>query len=296
MRWNGLEIHLICDGVVYVDAGGPFGLVPRPLYQRYFQPEADNTVPMVLLSLLVRDGERVVLVDTGLGEKMGEQEAAAWRLERPGGGLLPGLKALGIEPQDVDLVVNTHLHSDHCGGNTRPGRGGAVPTFPRATYLVQRVEWAQASHPDVRTRNTYLAANFRPLEERGQLRLLHGGMSITSHLRLVPTPGHTPGHQSLILQSEDHWAMFVGDMASYAVHMERPAWVTAFDIDPLANLETKARWRRWAQQRGAWLFFEHDPFLPVARFVQRGEKWRLQAVEEAQTLIAGLPTLPRPGG
>jgi glyoxylase-like metal-dependent hydrolase (beta-lactamase superfamily II) len=296
MRWNGLDIALISDGIVHVDAGGPFGLVPRALYGRYFQPDAQNRVPMILLSLLIREDGRVILVDTGLGDKMSDEEASLWHLQRQGGGLLDGLKRLGLNPEDVDLVVNTHLHADHCGGNTRKGTVGLVPTFAHATYLVQRVEWSQARNPDVRTRNTYLGSNIQPLEEAGQLRLLHGETELTPHVRLVPTPGHTAGHQSVILRGEERWAMFVGDLASYAVHMERPAWVTAFDVDPLGNLETKARWRRWAQQQGAWLFFEHDPYRPVARFVRRGDSWRLEPVAEAEALIASLPTPPPPGG
>jgi glyoxylase-like metal-dependent hydrolase (beta-lactamase superfamily II) len=174
-------------------------------------------------------------------------------------------------------VVNTHLHADHCSGNTRLQDGQLVPVFPRATYLVQRLEWAEAVNPDARTRGTYFGENYMPLLETGQLELLHGEIELTDQVRLVVTPGHTRGHQSVVLESGAWHGLYLGDMASYAVHFEREGWVTAYDVLPLESVATKARWQSWAAEHDAWLFFEHDPAIPIGRLESQGGRRRVVA-------------------
>ena len=290
MKIGDLEIHLVRDGLVHVDAGGPFGLVPRPLYQKAFPPGADNTIPMSLSCMVVRSRGQTILVDTGLGGKLTEEARERWRLERPGGGLLADLSGLGIAPEDVDLVVNTHLHADHCGGNTVGSAGSVEPVFPRATYLVQRIEWAEAAQPDARTQGTYLSENFEPLLRSGRLRLLHGDTVIDDQVRCVVTPGHTRGHQCVVLESGSWCGIFLADLASYAVHFEQLSWMTAYDVDPLETLRTKARWREWAADRKAWLFFEHDAGMPVGRLERQGKSYRVVAEPDAAELSDSLPT------
>lgn len=296
MKIGDLEIHLLTDGVVHVDAGGAFGLVPRALYGRYFEPDEDNLIPQTLTCMLVRSEGKNILIDTGLGDKLSDKERALWRLERKHGGLLDGLTHHGLSPEDIDVVIDTHLHSDHCGGNTGSEAGEPSLRFPQATYVVQRIEWAQASHPDARTRGTYRAENFEPVLRRGRLKLLHGDVIISRHVRCVATPGHTRGHQSIVLSSGDWRGLFVADMASYAVHMERTAWLTAYDVLPLENIRTKERWQQWAIERGAWMFFQHEPFTPVAQLVPQDGGIQLQPVEAAEALIAEIPIRPPHGG
>jgi glyoxylase-like metal-dependent hydrolase (beta-lactamase superfamily II) len=296
VKIGDLEIHLVSDGLVHVDAGGPFGLVPRSLYQRTFPPDSDNTIPMSLTCLVVRSHGRTILVDTGLGDKLPEEARRRWRLERPQGGLVAQLQRLGIAPEDIDLVVDTHLHADHCGGNTGGTAGSVEAVFPRATYLVQRIEWAEASRPDARTQGTYVADNYQPLLRAGRLQLLHGDTAIDDQVRCVVTPGHTRGHQCVVLESGDWCGVFLADLASYAVHFERLSWMTAYDIDPLETLRTKSVWRDWAAARGAWLFFEHDAGLPVGRLERDGRGYRVNAVAEAAPLTESLPTRPPPPG
>lgn len=290
MQIGELEFHIVNDGRVEVDAGGPFGLVPRSLYRKYFDPTEGNLVPMVLNCILVRSRGKIILIDTGLGDKLSEDESAGWHLTRAEGGLLRELERYGVAPQDVDVVINTHLHADHCGGNTRRDRAAAAPTFPKATYLVQRIEWAEASHADARTRGTYHAENFTPVMSKGQLQVLHGDFDVTDEVSCVVTPGHTRGHQSVVLRSGSWRGLYVGDMASYAVHFMRTAWLTAYDVLPVENIATKERWQQWALAKGAWLFFEHDPYKPVARLVQRETRRELEPIELSVGATSGLPT------
>lgn len=289
MRIGDLEIHLLSDGVVYADAGGPFGLIPKGLYEGYLPPRADNTVPIHLTCMLVRSRGKNILIDTGLGEKLPPEEIDRWGLIRPSGTLLEGLARLGVQAQDVDVVLNTHLHADHCSGNTRRRSGRLEAAFPNAEYWVQRIEWAQASHPDERTRGTYHADNFAPLVAAGRLRLLHGDARVTEHVACRVTPGHTRGHQSIALQCGDWHGLYVGDMATYAVHMAKAAWLTAFDVLPLENIRTKKYWQRWALENEAWLFFEHDPYTAVGRLREGAHGLMIEPVEQAAQLTADLP-------
>jgi glyoxylase-like metal-dependent hydrolase (beta-lactamase superfamily II) len=290
MQIGDIEIYLVSDGTVWVDPGGPFGLVPRLLYEGIVQPDDRNLVPETLTCLLVISEGKRILVDTGLGSKLDEKTAGRWGLERPGGGLVDGLARIGIDPEAIEVVICTHLHSDHCGGNTYFEGEELLPTFPNAEYFVQRMEWADASHPDARTRGTYFAENYAPLIADGRLRLLHGDKHITSHVECVVTPGHTRGHQAVLLKSGDWRGLFVSDMATYSIHMARTSWVTAFDVEPLENIATKQRWQRWALENDAWLFFFHDPEKPVARLVEDGGRLEIVRVDEAQPITDSLPT------
>jgi glyoxylase-like metal-dependent hydrolase (beta-lactamase superfamily II) len=284
-----MEIDLISDGTVRVDAGGPFGLVPRALYSKHLPPDEANRLPMALNCMLIRTADATILVDTGLGEKMDESARAMWGLDRTAGGLLDQLDRKGVQAEEVDLVLNTHLHADHCGGNTCSVAGSLRATFPRAEYWVQRVEWADAMHADARTRSTYLQDNFVPLMEAGRLRLLHGETQVSENIRCVPTPGHTRGHQSIVVEHGDWRAIFVADMATFAIHMARTAWLTAYDVMPLENVRTKELWQAWAVQNQAWLIFQHDIRMPIARLTRPDRRLELHPVEEAAGLTADLP-------
>lgn len=293
MQIGDLECFIVNDGQVMVDAGGTFGLVPRTLYEREWTPDDQNHIPMVLQCLFVRSEGKSILIDTGLGDKLTPKGVERWGLTREDGGLIEALQRIGVGVEDVDIVINTHLHSDHCGGNTSMSDGEPTPTFPNATYWVQHMEWADASHPDARTRGTYFPENFTPLFRAGRLRLLHGDTQVTRHVRCVMTPGHTRGHQSVMLSSGGWDGLYVADMASYAVHMQRASWLTAYDVLPLENVRTKRRWQHWAVERQAWLFFEHDRKLPVAQLVEDGKRLKLVAPEGSDKLTAPPPT-PRP--
>jgi glyoxylase-like metal-dependent hydrolase (beta-lactamase superfamily II) len=267
-----IEIHLVSDGIVHADGGGAFGLVPRAIWSKILEPDEDNLIPMALTCLLVRVDGKTIVVETGIGTKNEELNARLWRIKRPEGTLLEGLARHDVAPEDVDLVINTHLHSDHCAGNTSLVDGELVPTFPNAEYWVQRLEYADAAHPNERTRNTYFTEHYRPLYESGQMRLLNGDTPVVPGMRCVVTRGHTRAHQSIVFEQGDETVLFTADMATFSVHFERLAWVTAFDVEPLENIETKRVWRRWAAERDALVIFAHDPKVPAARLREKPDK------------------------
>ncbi len=275
LQVGDIRIHFINDGDTKVDPGGAFGLVPRSLWSRYFEPDEEHLIPMIGMCLLVQvDGHNIV-VDTGLGTKLNDKLKARWRLSRPNGDLLVALARLGVAAEDVDMVVNTHLHSDHCSGNTVFKDGSVVAVFPNAEYVVQRDEYEDALRPNERTRATYFPINYAPLHESGHLRLLDGDSELATGVFGVVTPGHTPGHMSVRFESNGKYAIYLCDMASYAVHFERAAWMTAYDVEPLKTLRTKRRWQKWALGTGAAIIFPHDPKRPVGRLV-KDEEGRLK--------------------
>jgi glyoxylase-like metal-dependent hydrolase (beta-lactamase superfamily II) len=277
------EIHLVSDGQVMVDGGGPFGLIPRKLWGRTLKPTDDNLVPMALTCMLVKVGGKNILIDTGLGtNRLDERALSHWQLTRPHGSVMDGLARLGIAPDDIDLVLNTHLHSDHCTGNTFYDEDGAPqPSFPNAQHYVHQIEYDDATHPNERTRATYFADSYVPLVESGQMTILdEDEAEILPGIRMVRTPGHTPGHMSVVLESNGEHGLFVCDMASFAVHFERLAWIAAYDLEPLITMESKRKWRKWAIEHDALLFLVHDSQIPVARLVEdENGKPRMQAVE-----------------
>lgn len=276
MRIGDAELFPVSDGSAWVDGGSMYGLVPRVLWERVTPPDSLNRVPMALTCLLIRSCGKTILVDTGYGGKLPEKRQEILGLVRQPG--LPGaLGALGLAPADVDVVINTHLHSDHCGGNTTLVDGSPQPTYPRAEYWVQRLEWADALFPNERTRATYLPENLRAIEP--QLRLLDGDTRVTSEVRCVVTRGHTRAHQSVIVESGGQTAIYLGDLAPYAVHIERLAWIAANDVEPLEALETKRSVRRLALERDALLVFEHDARIVAGRLYKQGNQASLLPVE-----------------
>lgn len=282
LQLGDLKIHLIMDCHSLIDPGGAFGLVPRMLWSQYFTPTEDHLIPMTYNCLYVETGDHKIVIDNGFGTKMNDKEMARWQLTRPDGDLVTQLAAMGVHAEDITLMIDTHLHSDHCSGNTKIAEDGEtlLPTFPNAEYVVQRREYEDAMHPNERTRATYFPYNYEPLVKSGQMRLLDGDTDLAPGIRGMVTPGHTPAHMSIRFESKGQHAAFLCDLASYAVHFERLGWMTAYDVEPLRTLETKREWQKWALETNAVVIFPHDPYRPAGRLTQdeRG-RMSLETVE-----------------
>jgi glyoxylase-like metal-dependent hydrolase (beta-lactamase superfamily II) len=269
IKVGDIDITILNESTIRSDTGGLFGLVPKVLWSRYYQPEDDGLLIVPHHCLLVRASGKTILVDTGNGTKLSERQCERLGLERPEGNLVEALARHGVEPEAVDLVINTHLHGDHCGGNTRFDENGqVVPTFPNAEYQVQRLEYADAAFPNERTRGTYFSENFAPLYESGQMRLLDGETEVVPGVRCVITPGHTRAHMSLVFERGGQAAFYPADLAMLAVHFEKLAWIPAYDVEPLVSLESKRYWQQWVREHDALLIFNHDGKIPVGRYIE----------------------------
>ncbi|RLT41561.1 MAG: MBL fold metallo-hydrolase [Chloroflexi bacterium] len=272
---GGVDLAVVNDGSFWYDAGAVFGIVPRVMWEPQAPPMDERyRIPLGLNCLLLRSRGKTVLIETGVGAKPGDRDVATPAAE---GTLLTSLAAIGVAPADIDIVVNTHLHFDHCGWNTsveagHEGEERFVPTFPNATYYVSAAEWRDATHPNERTRATYFARNLDPIADR--LHLIEGEQAITDELIFVPAPGHTEGHSSVVIRSGQEWGVYFGDMAQHRVQLERTAWVSSLDVLPLVSMETKRRLMDECVEAGALIVTTHGPYPGVGRMTRTPEGYR----------------------
>ena len=263
-----IEVYLFNDATTFMDPGGLFGLVPRVLWSRRYSADERHLIKTATHNLLIRVAGKNIIVDTGFGNCLSDSQRRFLHIDEHDGAHR-SLAALGIAAAEIDIVVDTHLHDDHCTGNFRlDADGSRAPAFPNAEYLVQRREYEDANNLNERTRGTYRLSNYVPLHESGQLRLLDGDAEIVPGVSAIVTPGHTPGHMSVRIECGGEQAAFLCDMASLAVHFERLAWMSAFDVEPLVTLESKRRWQKWALETNALLIFPHDAATPAGRLTQ----------------------------
>ncbi|MBI4673158.1 MAG: MBL fold metallo-hydrolase [Chloroflexi bacterium] len=274
MRLGNIELFVVSDGFVRMDGGGMFGVVPRVLWEKILAPDEFNRVKTALNCLVIVTREKTILVDTGLGAKLTAKQEQ--NFARKGGAkLLTNLARIGFLPEDIDLVVNTHLHADHAGGNTKRIGQEIVATFPNAEYWIQRQEYLDASFPNERTKATYFADNFIPLE---RVCFLNGDTQVTAEVRTIVTPGHTRAHQVVVVESKGEKAMFLGDVAGRTVYLERLAWVPAYDIEPMVSIETKRHIREWAYEENMLLVFQHDAVMTLGRLRKVGKDFKVERV------------------
>lgn len=238
-----------------------FGVVPRTLWQRRAESDEANRIPLGLNCLLVRAGGKNVLIDTGCGDKYSEKEVRIYRIEHDTT-LLAEVRRFGLTPEDIDIVINTHLHFDHCGGNTSLADGEVVPTFPNATYYVQRREFDDANNPNERTRATYFPHNWIPVVDRGRFMVLDEDREIVPGISVVNTPGHTLGHQSVMITSGGRTLFYIADLCPTSAHVSLP-WIMGYDLFPLTTLETRKKIYSQAVQEEWLLFLEHEPGNPT---------------------------------
>ena len=200
------RVHAIQAGGQKLDGGAMFGVVPKPLWERRIPPDARNRIQLGMRCLLVEHESGLVLIDNGAGNKENEKFHDIYGVENAGADgatqLEDGLRQLGVSPNDISLVIDTHLHFDHAGGNTRRNEAGqVVPSFPNARYVVQRGEYEYATHTNERTAGSYFNHNFVPILDAQRFDFVDGEREIVNGIFGMPTPGHTPHHQSVRLEN-----------------------------------------------------------------------------------------------
>lgn len=277
MRLGSAELNLVSDGVFRMDGGTIYGVVPKAIWGQLQPADRKNRVEAGLNCLLIRTGGKNVLVDTGLGTKHRPKARSIFRMRA--GKLVSSLAQIGLQPSDIDLVVLTHLHFDHAGGCTRFNRQNQLePVFPRATHLVQRQDWIEATQTNERTRSAYLPEDFLPLEEAQQLELLDGDAELLPGLWVRRTGGHTAGHQIVCIESGGKQAACFGDVLP-TMHQLPVHYMTSFDLEPLETLAAKRRWLAQAEQEGWLLIFGHGTDQKAGRLVRHEGRLTLSLVD-----------------
>jgi methylmalonyl-CoA epimerase len=258
-----LELVSLNDGFFALDGGSMFGTIPKPLWERQAAPDARNRIPLAMRPLLVR-GARTMIIDAGLGDKENDKFREIYAVDRRRN-LDQSLADAGVSPEDIDIVLATHLHFDHAGGFTvRDASGRLKPRFPRAQYIVRRGEWHDATHTHERNRASYLADNFVPLAEAGVVQFVDEDTTIMPGVRVRRTGGHTREHQMVAIESGGQRAAFVADLLPTKAHLP-PAWVMGFDLYPVESLEAKKAFVQDAIAHETLVFLEHDPSIAAAR-------------------------------
>jgi four helix bundle protein len=281
MRLGEFELHSISDGDFWLDGGSMYGVVPKVLWNKLTPADGENRIKLSLNCLLIKTPEKMVLVDTGLGDKFSKRLKAIYKTERSRN-VHTSLAALRIEPSDIDFVINTHLHFDHCGGNTIKENGKYVPAFPNAKYIIQKDEWSNANQPNEKTTSSYRPDDFLPLEEAGQLQLIEGDYDVIPGIKTIVTRGHTLGHQSVLITSEGNHAFYLGDLIPMTYHLKIP-YVTGFDLYPVELLDTKKGILNRAVLEKWLLIFEHDPDIVFAHITKDAGVVKLVPVEDGNT-------------
>ena len=258
---GGVRVRTVDAGRLKLDGGAMFGVVPKPLWTRQIPADERNRIPLAMRCLLVETGGEVVLVDTGLGNKEDDKFQEIYGIRNAGRPtrLEDSLREAGVEPEDVDVIICTHLHFDHAGGSTMLCDDGATrPSFSRARHLVRRGEWEFAHETNERVRASYLPTSFAPLAEAGVLEFVDEDVEVVPGISVVRTPGHTPYHQSVIVRTGGHTVFYPADLAPTNAHLRLP-WIMGYDVEPLVTLESKRTWLTRAGAENWHIVLCHDP-------------------------------------
>jgi glyoxylase-like metal-dependent hydrolase (beta-lactamase superfamily II) len=282
-------VHALQAGGQKLDGGAMFGVVPKPLWERRIVPDERNRIPLGMRCLLVEHDAGLVLVDTGAGNKENAKFHDIYGLENRGAeqrgaagdegfartALEDAIAAAGHRLSDVALVINTHLHFDHAGGDTYVDAAGMVrASFPKARYVVQKGEHHWATHTNERTGASYFDRNWEPIREAGRFDLIEGEREIVPGISVIMTPGHVPFHQSVLVDGGSEIACFLGDVCPTSAHLPLP-WIMGYDVEPLVTMEAK-RWLLERAEAERWLLvFEHDAAVAWGRVRHDGKAYAL---------------------
>jgi methylmalonyl-CoA epimerase len=268
---GNFELISVSDGFFRLDGGSMFGVVPKTMWAPVAPPDDRNRILLSMRPLVIR-GARTMIVDAGMGDKESERFHQIYGVERAPNHLDRSLAEAGLAPDDIDIVLASHLHFDHAGGFTdRDAAGRLRPHFPRAQYVVRRGEWEDAMHPSARTRASYLVDNYAPLADAGVLQLVDEDQTIMPGVRVRRTGGHTPHHQMIIIESSGKTAAFVADLMPTTAHLP-DVWVMGYDLFPMESMAAKQQFVKEAIEQNVLVFFEHDPVLAAGYLREEGGK------------------------
>jgi glyoxylase-like metal-dependent hydrolase (beta-lactamase superfamily II) len=279
MQFGDYRVEIVPDTEFRLDGGAMFGVVPRNLWSKVCPPDDQNRIRMNLNCFLVDTGAERILIETGIGEKWSGKQSTMYGINRERT-LADSIRSVaGMEPKEITIVINTHLHFDHAGGNTVFNEDGKpVPAFPNARYLVSRAEFENAEHPTERDRASYLPENWRPVQENRQLELKESDYEVVPGLRMETHSGHNRSMQCWRLTQGKQTIFGFADLVPMRAHVPYP-WIMGYDLFPVETLESKKRLLPQAAREGWLCHFYHDPDAPLCKLVEDNGKLRTERYE-----------------
>lgn len=282
MQLGEFTLRWFSDGIYKLDGGAMFGVVPKVVWTRKYPVDENNFIPLALNAVLIETPVAKVLIDTGYGTKLTPKQVSMFHLVQPPT-LLGSLAAGGVRPEEIDYVVYSHMHHDHASGATyRDADGMLRATFPNAKHVMQRLEWEEAKNPNIRSAHAYWEENWAILEAQGQIMPVDGEVELVPGVRLIPTGGHTRGHQAVLVSSQGQTALHLGDLLPTRAHLN-PLWVMAYDDYPMDSIAAKEKWIGRAKAEGWWLSLYHDPELHAGIWDAEGNLVHAVRAETALT-------------
>jgi glyoxylase-like metal-dependent hydrolase (beta-lactamase superfamily II) len=268
------EIHSINTGFFRLDGGAMFGVIPRILWQRQHAPDEQNRILQALRVLLIIDGQRTILVDTGLGNWHDEKFIDRYAVENPDFDFDCALAGYNISAKDITDLIITHLHFDHAGGLVTRKGSGIVPTFPNARIWVQEEHWRWAQSPSAKDKGGFMSTYLKFLENCSLLELPDGGTDVTENVSLLVFNGHSPAMQTVIIKSETATYFFASDLIPNASHIHIP-FIMAYDNNPVLTAEEKEKILSCACREKWIVYFPHDPVYEKGCVISRDGKYSL---------------------
>nr|WP_295933125.1 MBL fold metallo-hydrolase [uncultured Dyadobacter sp.] len=266
-----MKIHIIDTGFFKLDGGAMFGVVPKVLWNKQNPADEKNLCSWAMRCVLIEDGDKLILVDTGMGDKQDDKFFSHYDLHGEAT-LLASIQEKGYSPEDITDVLLTHLHFDHVGGAVRFNRDGSMllPTFPKATYWSNKAHWEWATYPNPREKASFLKENILPLQESGQLRFIDQGQSPFTSMDLITVDGHTEQMMLPVIHYKAQKIIYCADLIPSSFHIPIP-WIMSYDMRPLQTMDEKQQVLKQAVDDQCILLFEHDPLYEAA-VVEHTEK------------------------
>ena len=278
MKLGQFEIRTFVEQRFKLDGGSMFGVIPKTMWDKLWPSDEHNLIPMVTNLFVLKAHGKNMIFDLGLGDALSPREKKVYGTDGISS-LIPGLKSLGLTPNDVDIVILTHLHTDHCGGAVTREGDRYVPRFRKARYIISRSEWEAAIHPDERTSAVYIAARLLPLEEAGQIQFIDEDTELFPGIKAVRTSGHTDDHFALEIESEGRQLFYYADIFPSRHHMRVP-FVPATDLLPKETMRVKREALTRIVNKGVIMAFDHDIEAPLAEFTEQDGKLIAHPIDE----------------
>jgi len=274
MKLGNFEIIVLKESPMWLDGGAMFGVVPKTIWSQWCIPDNLNRIEIAVKSLLIITSDnKKILIDTGNGNKFNEKQKTIYGIDG-NRTILTALKEKNISPEEINIVINTHLHFDHCGGNTiYDSQGKPIPAFPNAIYIIQRGEYDYATLKAYKDKASYMKENYEPLMETGQLKLIDGDTSIVEGLKVKVTSGHTKHHQIVLIESQEQKAILWGDIMCMTPFI-KPKYTSAFDLYPLDTVNIKKKLLGMTIEENYISIFNHDPQTDFAKITFDGKDYQ----------------------